>query len=65
VLYIFSVIIFVSNAKLDFLVFIAITTSSNAAFPALSPRPFIAHSTCVAPALTPANEFATAKPKSL
>ena len=32
------------------LVFIAITTSSRAAFPALSPRPFIVHSICLAPA---------------
>ena len=44
---------------------IAITTSSSAALPALSPKPFIVHSICLAPACTPANEFATAKPKSL
>ena len=47
------------------LVLIAITTSSRAAFPALSPKPFIVHSICLAPAWTPANELATAKPKSL
>ena len=41
------------------------TTSSNAALPALSPKPFIVHSICLAPAWIPANEFATAKPKSL
>ena len=47
------------------LVFIAITISSKAALPALSPKPFIVHSTCLAPACTPAKEFATAKPRSL
>ena len=41
------------------------TTSSNAALPALSPNPLIVHSICLAPAATPANEFATATPKSL
>ena len=39
---------------------IAITISSSAALPALSPIPFIVHSTCLAPAATPAKEFATA-----
>ena len=43
----------------------AITTSSRAAFPALSPIPFIVHSICLAPAITPAKELATAKPRSL
>ena len=47
------------------LVFIAITISSKAALPALSPIPLIVHSTCLAPAVTPAKEFATAKPRSL
>ena len=50
---------------LSFLVFNIITISSNDVFPALSPIPFIVHSTCVAPASTAANEFATAIPKSL
>ena len=48
-----------------FLFFIAITISSSAALPALSPMPLIVHSTCLAPADTPAKEFATANPKSL
>ena len=43
----------------------AITTSSKAALPALSPIPLIVHSTCLAPAATPAKAFATANPKSL
>ena len=33
--------------------------------PALSPIPLIVHSICRAPAWIPANELATAKPKSL
>ena len=41
------------------------TISSRAALPALSPIPFIVHSICLAPALTPDKELATAKPKSL
>ena len=41
------------------------TNSSRAAFPARSPIPFIVHSICLAPALTPDNELATAKPRSL
>ena len=55
----------VSYGIKSFLVLIAITTSSNAALPALSPIPLIVHSICLAPAWTPASEFATAKPKSL
>ena len=43
----------------------AITTSSRAALPALSPIPLIVHSICLAPAITPAKELATAKPRSL
>jgi 2-isopropylmalate synthase len=42
-----------------------LTISSKAALPALSPIPLIVHSTCLAPAVTPAKEFATVKPKSL
>ena len=33
------------------------TISSSAAFPALSPIPFIVHSTCLAPAEIPAKAF--------
>ena len=55
----------VLNGIKSFLVFIAITISSRAALPALSPIPLIVHSICLAPAVTPAKEFATAKPKSL
>ena len=36
-----------------------------AALPALSPNPLIVHSICLAPARTPAKEFATASPRSL
>ena len=43
----------------------AMTISSMAAFPALSPIPLIVHSTCRAPDTTAANELATAKPRSL
>jgi hypothetical protein len=43
----------------------AITTSSRAALPALSPIPLIVHSICLAPFTIPAIEFAVAKPKSL
>ena len=42
----------------------SITISSSDALPARSPMPLIAHSTCRAPACTPANEFATARPRS-
>ena len=42
----------------------SITISSSAALPARSPMPLIAHSTWRAPASTPANEFATARPRS-
>ena len=42
-----------------------ITTSSNAVFPARSPIPFMVHSIWRAPLITPAIEFAVAKPKSL
>ena len=44
---------------------IAITTSSSAALPARSPMPLIVHSICRAPPATPANELATARPRSL
>ena len=49
----------------SFLVLIAITISSIEAFPALSPIPFIVHSTCLAPASNADKELATANPKSL
>ena len=39
-----------------------ITTSSKEALPALSPRPLIVHSTCLAPFRTAAREFETSKP---
>ena len=39
--------------------------AGNAALPALSPIPLTVHSICLAPAITPANELATAKPRSL
>ena len=55
----------VVNGIKSFLVFIAITISSSAALPARSPIPLIVHSTCLAPAITPAKEFATANPRSL
>ena len=55
----------VSHEKISCLVFTVITTSSNEAFPALSPNPFIVHSTCLAPFITADKEFATAKPRSL
>ena len=42
----------------------SITNSSSDALPARSPIPLIAHSTCRAPACTPASEFATASPRS-
>jgi hypothetical protein len=42
----------------------SITISSSEALPARSPMPLIAHSTWRAPARTPANEFATARPRS-
>ena len=42
-----------------------ITTSSSAAFPALSPNPLIATCILSAPANIPAREFAVANPKSL
>ena len=41
-----------------------ITISSKLALPARSPMPLTVHSTCVAPALTQAREFATAMPRS-
>ena len=43
----------------------AMTISSSAALPARSPRPLMVHSTCRAPARTPASELATAMPRSL
>ena len=42
----------------------SITISSSEALPARSPIPLIAHSTWRQPALTPANELATATPRS-
>ena len=51
--------------NLSLLVFKHITISSRAAFPALSPIPFIVHSTCLAPAIIADKELETAKPKSL
>ena len=62
---IFLVLILVVYGIKSFLVLMAITTSSKAALPALSPIPLIVHSTCLAPAATPAKAFATANPKSL
>ena len=59
------VLIRVSQGKISCLVFTVITTSSNDALPALSPKPLIVHSTCLAPFITADKEFATAKPKSL
>ena len=41
----------------------SITISSSEALPARSPIPLIAHSTCRAPACSPANELATARPE--
>ncbi len=43
----------------------AMTTSSSAVLPARSPRPLMVHSTCRAPAFTPASAFAVAMPRSL
>jgi hypothetical protein len=43
----------------------AITTPSSEALLARSPMPLMVHSTCRAPALTAAREFATARPRSL
>ena len=60
-----SVFIPVSYGIKSFLVLIAITISSSAAFPALSPIPFIVHSICLTPADNPASALATANPKSL
>ncbi len=54
----------VSMPTLDRRVRSSITISSSEAFPARSPMPFTAHSTCRAPAVRPANEFATAMPRS-
>ena len=62
---IFLVFIFVEKGIKSFLVFNAMTISSSAAFPALSPIPLMVHSTCLAPAEIPAKAFATPKPKSL
>ena len=60
-----SVLIPVSYGIKSFLVLIAITISSKAAFPALSPIPLIVHSICLTPADKPAKAFATANPRSL
>ena len=62
---IWSVFIDVSRSNMSFRVLTAITISSKLAFPALSPRPFIVHSTCLAPLITADNELATAIPRSL
>ncbi len=43
---------------------IAITTSSSEALPARSPMPLMVHSIWRMPAFTPANELATAMPRS-
>ena len=43
----------------------AITTSSIAVLPARSPMPLMVHSTCRAPAFTPASALAVAMPRSL
>ena len=43
----------------------AMTISSNAALPARSPMPLMAHSICRAPPITPSRELATARPRSL
>jgi len=42
-----------------------ITTSSKEVLPALSPKPLMVHSICLAPAAAPAIELAEANPKSL
>src|SRR5574343_454184 len=55
----------VSHWKKSWRVRMAITTSSNEALPARSPKPLMVHSTCRAPFLTAAKELATASPKSL
>ena len=55
----------VSHGKKSWRVRIAITISSSAALPARSPSPLMVHSTWRAPFITAANEFATAKPRSL
>ena len=55
---------FVATPKCWLRVCNAITISSSEAFPARSPMPLIVHSTCRAPARTPASEFATARPRS-
>ena len=62
---IFFVLILVSHVKISRLVFTVITISSKAAFPALSPKPLIVHSTCLAPCSTDDKELETASPKSL
>src|SRR5690554_5861458 len=45
--------------------FAAITTSSRAVFPALSPMPLIVTSACLAPFIIPAIVLAVAMPRSL
>ena len=54
-----------ADANKSSLVFIAITISSSAALPALSPIPLIVHSICLTPADKPDKAFATANPRSL
>ncbi len=54
----------VQYGSTSFLTFIAITTSSSEALPARSPMPLMVHSIWRMPARTPANEFATAMPRS-
>ena len=58
------VLILVSMLKAAECVLMAMTISSREQLPALSPRPFTAHSTCLAPFLTPAKELAVARPRS-
>ena len=41
-----------------------ITISSRLAFPALSPMPFMVHSSCLAPFMAPARLFAVLRPRS-
>ena len=55
----------VSRPKRGLRVRSSITISSSEALPARSPMPLIVHSTCRAPAITPAMELATASPRSL
>ena len=58
------VLICESSPTLERLVRSSMTISSSDALPARSPMPLTAHSTCLAPAVRPAKEFATASPRS-